>query len=122
MSFAAVEEKGSAVFAGQLLQALLGIMWLSQRQEPFLVHHRPQQLQNQTLRAHLLFEFLWGWTEDAFGFSINRSLVPQRFSLGLGKRSDDTASLSFNKLHVRLLLPLACRGRRNFSGLVFFHC
>lgn len=62
MSFAAVGEMGSAVSAGHLPQALAGIVWVSQRQKPFLVNQIPQQLQNQTLKAHLLFEFLWGWT------------------------------------------------------------
>lgn len=97
MSFAAVEEMGSAFSAGHLPQALVGIVWLSPRQEPFLVNHIPQQLQSQTLQAHL-FEFLWGWTEDEIWVFINRSLVPQRFPLGSGQRSGDVAGI--------LLFPL----------------
>lgn len=84
MSFAAVEETGSAFSTGHLPQALVGIVWLSQRPEPFLVNHTPQQLQSQTLKVHVLFEFLWGWTEEKIWFSMNRSLVPQRLPLGLG--------------------------------------
>lgn len=66
--------------------------------EPFLVNHTPQQLHNQSLKAHLLFEFLWGSTEDEIWFSINRSLVPLMFPLGSEERSDDGAGI--------LLFPL----------------
>lgn len=95
MSFAA-EETGNAVSAGHLPQAVAGIVWLSQRQEPFLVNRTPQL--HQSLKAHLLLECLWGWTEDEIWFSMNRSLVPQRFPLGSGERSDDVTGI--------LLLPL----------------
>lgn len=98
VSFAAVEEMGSAVSAGHLPQAWAGTVWLSQEQEPFLVNHIPQLMHNLSLKAHLLFEFLWDSTEDEIWFSINRSLVPQRFPLGSEERSDDVAGI--------LLFPL----------------
>ena len=64
-SFAAEEKTGSAVSAGHRPQALVGIVWVSQKRELFLVNHMPQLLRHQGLRAYLLLEFLWEWTEDA---------------------------------------------------------
>lgn len=123
VSFAAAEATGSAVPAGHLPQALAGIVGVSQRQEPFLVNHTPQQLHNQSLKAHLLFEFLGGSTEDEIWFSINRSLVPLMFPLGSEERSDDVAGILLFPLRNStwgFLLPLAYRGRRNYSAWASF--
>lgn len=59
----------------------------------------------------------WGWN---LVFHKQISGATERFSLGLEERSGDVARilpLSSGKLQVRFLLPLAYRGRRNYSRL-----